>query len=142
MKYPARRLARGFTLIELMIVVAIIGILASVALTSYSQYTIRARVSELVIAASAFKITIAEKWQSDFTLGSSGVGLTITTTGRIAGGSVTDSGTITITGSNASVGTAVSLVLTPVPTGERLSWMCSTGGNSAMWAYVPTECRH
>ena len=58
----AAGIARGFTLIELMIVVAIIGILASVALTSYSQYTIRARVTELVIAGSSFKITIAEKW--------------------------------------------------------------------------------
>lgn len=137
-----RRLARGFTLIELMIVVAIVGILASVALTSYAQYTIRARVSELVIAGSAFKITIAEKWQTDFTLASAGVGLSVTTTGRIAGGSVTDTGTIVITGTNASVGTAVTIVLTPVPTGERLGWVCSTGGAAGMWAYVPTECRH
>jgi hypothetical protein len=60
--------------------------LASVALTSYSQYTIRARVTELVIAASAFKITISEKWQTDFTLASAGVGLTVTTVGRLAGG--------------------------------------------------------
>jgi type IV pilus assembly protein PilA len=142
MKNPFTHLARGFTLIELMIVVAIIGILASVALTSYAQYTIRARVTELVIAGSAFKITIAEKWQSDFTLGSSGVGLTVTTAGRIFDGSVTTAGVISIKGSNTSVGTAVQVILTPVPTGERLSWRCSTGGNSTMWAYVPTECRH
>lgn len=137
-----RHLARGFTLIELMIVVAIIGILASVALTSYSQYTIRARVTDLVLAGSAFKSTIAEKWQVDFTLASSGVGMTVATTGRISGGSVTDAGVIAILGSNTSVGTAVAIVLTPVPTGERLSWTCTTGGNAGMWAFVPTECRH
>ncbi len=137
-----KRLARGFTLIELMIVVAIVGILASVALTSYSQYTIRARVTELVIAGSAFKITVAEKWQSDFTLGSSGLGMTVVTSGRISSGSVTTAGIISIQGSNASIGTAVNIVLTPIPTGERLSWRCSTGGVSGMWAYVPTECRH
>ncbi len=137
-----RRLVRGFTLIELMIVVAIIGILASVALTSYSQYTVRARVTELVLAASAFKVTIAEKWQSDFTLGSAGVGLTVTPAGRISGGSVTDTGVIAIAGNNSTVGTAVTIVLTPVPTGERLSWVCSTGGNASMWAYVPTDCRY
>ena len=137
-----RRLARGFTLIELMIVVAIIGILASVALTSYSQYTIRARVTELVLAGSAFKVTIGEKWQTDFTLASAGAGLTIATTGRISGGSVTTAGVISISGNNTSVGTAVTIVLTPVPTGERLSWTCGTGGIASMWAYVPTECRH
>ncbi|NBR29927.1 MAG: prepilin-type N-terminal cleavage/methylation domain-containing protein [Betaproteobacteria bacterium] len=138
----AAGIARGFTLIELMIVVAIIGILASVALTSYSQYTIRARVTELVIAGSSFKITIAEKWQIDYTLASAGVRLTVTTSGRITGGSISTAGVITILGTNTSVGTAVTVLLTPVPTGERLSWLCSTNGNTAMWAYVPTECRH
>ena len=64
-----RTLQQGFTLIELMIVVAIIGILAAVALPAYQDYTVRAKVSEAVIAGASAKSALSEAFQSDSTTG-------------------------------------------------------------------------
>ena len=84
-----KQVQKGFTLIELMIVVAIIGILAAVALPAYQDYTVRARVSELILAASSAKTALSEGMQTTGSWAQSWMSsITISSTGLIAGDAV------------------------------------------------------
>ena len=135
-----KSIQKGFTLIELMIVVAIIGILAAVALPAYQDYTIRARTSELILAASAARTSVTEAAQQLNTLAGSGSGMVIGTGGKISATTVSADGLITIMGADSSMGTSgISMTLAP-------SW--NTTANTVIWScevspvkYSPSSCR-
>ena len=139
-----KTLQKGFTLIELMIVVAIIGILAAVALPAYQDYTIRAKVSELVLAASGFKTTISEKAQSDGTLAASGDGLSVPAdSGKVDQTStISAGGTINIVSVESQVGVLLTINLTPTRNSAdgKITWACATP-TASNYKYVPAECR-
>ena len=155
-----RSIQQGFTLIELMIVVAIIGILAAVALPAYQDYTVRAKVSEMVLAASSCRTGITEAVQS---VNSTTIPATllpascnIQPSKFVLSGTASAVGVITVLGNTVTLPQLAALnalTLTPMVSGAVLvagnggamieGWRCgsTTDGNTVPAKYLPSSCR-
>jgi type IV pilus assembly protein PilA len=140
---------KGFTLIELMIVVAIIGILAAIAIPAYQDYTIRAQVTEGLNLASDLKAAIGEVY-ADRGVGdeidSTSLGIPAATykTGKYVTQILVTDGTIAISYGAAANSKINGLILTLVPTINQNSdiiWTCGGSGTTLVDKYLPASCR-
>jgi len=149
---------RGFTLIELMIVVAIIGILAAVAMPAYQDYAVRAKMAEVILALSACRTTITEIYQSSASPpGANNWQCETGVLSSYVAGVATDADgkvTATIQGISSSVNSKVVTLVplasadTPASVASNLGsslfgWRCgsSTDGTSVNAKYLPGSCR-
>jgi type IV pilus assembly protein PilA len=145
-----RSMQKGFTLIELMIVVAIIGILAAVALPAYQDYTVKAKVSEVILAASSAKTAIAEAAQVNSAMPDDGASFVVDTQASKFVSSVVytqtnaSEGVITVTGATEAKIAGKTLIMTGVlKDNGQVVWTCSapaapTGIDSK---YLPASCK-
>jgi type IV pilus assembly protein PilA len=143
-----KKMQQGFTLIELMIVVAIIGILAAIAIPAYQDYTIRAQVSEAMSLASGVRTALSEQYQTSGVWPSGNAGAGVSAGASITGNYVSQvvvstaasQGVITATfgsDSNPAI-TGLLFTLTGTNNDGSISWEC---GGTILQKYLPASCR-
>lgn len=139
---------KGFTLIELMIVVAIIGILAAVALPAYQDYTVRAKVSEVLLALEPGKMVVTEYYQSNGVLpAAASINFTAAQTNWVDSTSWDGTSKVWVkTSSKDSNISGVYVALTATTSGTALTWTCGpaaiVAGKDMPRKYLPGSCQN
>lgn len=141
-----KNVQKGFTLIELMIVVAIIGILAAVAIPAYSDYTVRTKVSEGLSLASGAKTSVSEYVLSTGAFPANNTEAGLVSAASITGNNVGQvavgaSGVISITYSGDAAINNKIVTLTPSTNAGSVIWTCASATGQVEPRYLPANCR-
>ncbi len=144
-----RSMQKGFTLIELMIVVAIIGILAAVALPAYQDYTVKAKVSEVILAASSAKTSVSESAQVNSTMPTTASLVVDTQASKFVSsvvytrGTDASTGIITVVAAGEAKIAGKSIQMTgKLQDNGQVVWTCTAGATDPIESkYLPASCK-